>query len=315
MKKCLLIFLLLGITQSGLFAQFYPKDPIDSFTFDFGAIDTNLYLPDTAASPLWQIGKTHKPFFTTDTNGQMAIMTDTLDSYPVNADNWFVIKVPHRDNATLYIWHKYQTDTGNDGGVIEFSIDGGVTWLNVADSCMGIGWGEGLYAEGLYAPDDTTVYGLACFNGTSDTSRLTLIQFQDPPALKTTAGYGSCEWVVDTYYVRFRFVSDTTSDMLAGWMIDSVKVVYYSIGTGVANYLNYHSSIKVFPNPSHDGIFSVEVEKGQNELSIEVFDLLGREVWSGVDTKTIDLSGFPKGVYLYTIHNSAYIHRGKLQIE
>ena len=40
-------------------------------------------IPDTATSPLWQFGITHKPFFATDSIGVIAIMTDTINTYPI----------------------------------------------------------------------------------------------------------------------------------------------------------------------------------------------------------------------------------------
>lgn len=49
--------------------------------------------------------------------------------------------------------------------------------------------------------------------------------------------------------------------------------------------------LKIAPNPSH-GIFNLP-----NYTNLKVYDLLGKEILTSENTKTIDLTGFPKGIY------------------
>src|ERR1700745_1168639 len=110
-------------------AQVIDGYPMDSATIAFTNDSIPIVIPDTASLPLWQIGRTYKSFFTTDSAGAIAMMTDTLNPYPVNANNWFVIKIPNWWGNTIFdFWHKYQTDSSHDGGIVEFSIDAGTTW-------------------------------------------------------------------------------------------------------------------------------------------------------------------------------------------
>jgi hypothetical protein len=68
------------------------------------------------------------------------------------------------------------------------------------------------------------------------------------------------------------------------------------------------SSVKVFPNPSSNGIFnySGNIPAARN-VELTVVDLMGRrlqnEQHNGNEEQTVDLSGFPDGVYLLRIDN------------
>ncbi len=55
-------------------------------------------------------------------------------------------------------------------------------------------------------------------------------------------------------YIRFRFVSDTTADTLAGWEIDSVKIEHDRYEGGVRSI--EQQKLAVYPNPSISGIFN-----------------------------------------------------------
>jgi hypothetical protein len=293
-------------------------EALDSFTVRFTDDTISNYIPDTSSIPLWQIGRTYKPFFTSDTSGLTGMMTDTLNNYPVGANNWFVLKIVRGYCTLVGFWHRYQTTSGKDGGVVEYSVNYGATWDNVKDSCNtdDSSWGalEGIFTSNFYTATDTLNTGEKSFSGTSDTSIYSRFQFKDPPAAKLTAGYG-CVWDVDTFYVRFRFISDTIPDTLAGWLIDSIKVKHFEMGHGSVRQLNGIAILNIIPNPSHTGLFTFPSLKNERKFSTEVFNAIGQRVYQSPYRHSLDLSTFPRGLYFYKVTDGTEYYRGRLLYE
>ena len=126
MKKYLLLVLLLSYSTAYAQQQYY----ID---FDTSQADSLLTI-DTSANNIWQIGRTTKSFFHSS-DSSIAIMTDTLNPYPVNSLSSFTFKfnqTPPCSQVYLLINHNFNTDSLKDGGYVEFSIDTGITWSYVS---------------------------------------------------------------------------------------------------------------------------------------------------------------------------------------
>jgi len=297
-------------------AQILDVGAIDSFTIRFSSDPGHLYSPDTSVTPLWQIGKTHKVSFTYDTNGITAIMTDTLSTYPTHADNSFIIAIPKGDHTLIKFWHKFETDTNHDGGFIEYSQDGGVTWSNVSDSCNADStFSDGLITYGFYGPNDTLPAGEAAFSGNSGGSKLSMIQFMDPPAPKGTSLF-SCVWEgVDTFYLRFRFVSDSVTDTMAGWMIDSMMVKHFLRGPGFVQNDTMTTNFSPNPNPSKNGVFYLPTISNFEKAQVQVVDISGRRLSACQNKGKIDLTDFPCGVYFYRVITEQLVYSGKLVYE
>lgn len=276
------------------------------------------YLGDQATVPLWQIGRTHKSYFTTDTNGVVAIMTDTAAPYPTSAANYFVIKAAQYDHTLIKFWHRYQSDSGKDGGTVDYSLDKGLTWNSVYDSCNYdtaiLGYG-GIFTEGFFGSTDTLPDGTPAFTGNSGGVRISKVQFKNREKVKSTTQL-SCDWEgVDSFYVRFRFISDTTPDTLAGWMIDSILVKHFWISGETKNALSVTDAIVVSPNPSASGEFKFASERSLKDCNIEITNLSGRRVLTGPYKENIELTGLPKGLYFYRIFTERCVYSGKLVYE
>ncbi len=315
MKRYLLLFCLFISFSRCVNAQIYDWDPIDSFTIRFTSDTIQNYLADTASIPLWQIGHTHKSFFTTDTTWT-GIMTDTLSPYPIKANNWFVIKVPRRYRTLISFWHKYQTDSGKDGGVVEFSVNHGLTWNNISDSCnidSNSTESSGIVTSNFYSPKDTLQTGEPSFNGVYNTSKYSRLQFLDPLAIKSTSASG-CYWDIDTFYVRFRFVSDTIPDTLTGWIIDSVNVKYFE-AYGLVHQIIAGNAMQTSPNPSYNGIFTFPQLKNEVHFSTEVYNATGQKVHQSPYRHSLDLSPLPRGLYFYKVADGIEYYSGRLLYE
>ncbi len=320
MNKAILSFFALLITSWAANAQVQDGLYNISTTYiSFTSDSIPNYIPDTAAIPLWQIGHSHKAFFGSDSS-ETTIMTDTIHPYRINANNWFVIKVPFVFNAIIDFAHKFQTDSGHAGGIVEFSLDTGVTWQNVKGDCNvdgSFGTSGGILTTNFYNTNDTLISGVPAFNGNSDSIQYSRFQFYFGPAVsphkRITSGTG-CSFPIDTFYIRFRFVSDSLIDSLAGWEIDSIKVEedYYS---GLVKNINKLQPLSIYPNPSYDGIFTFPVLENEQDYTTEVYNAMGKRVLCMPYKQSLDLAHYAKGLYFYKVGDGTNYYSGQLEIE
>jgi len=316
MKKYLPALAALLLLSASCFAQgLYDGYPNDSVIIRLDTDTSHNIIRDTASSPLWQVGKTTKAFHPGDTVARVSMITDTAAPYPANANNWFGIKIPlgFHFNVIVDFWHRYSTDSFHDGGLVEFSIDTGVTWQNMTGDCnIDSNWnGPGIFTSNFYGPYDTLATGEPCFHGSSGAaSRYSRFQFfVGFPVKGTTTG---CEWnSTDTIYIRFRFISDMAADTLAGWDIDSLKIEYDNYPGSVAR-INNGGSLRVSPNPSTTGIFTFPALANETGYSIDIYNSIGTLVRrQPYDTK-LDLSGWGTGLYFYRVSNGTHCYKGQL---
>jgi len=313
MKQTLLLILSCILLPLLGHAQVYPgghRFNVDSLYFTGGDSVPHLVVPDTSATPLWQIGHTTKMVFAADTTGSHGIMTDTVNHYPVNANNYFTIAINSAPtNMIIDFWHEYQTDSGKDGGIIEFSTDTGATWLNIAYCPSSF---PGIITKNVYTYADSLTSGQQAFSGNSHGQVHSMLQFYDCIGVKTTAT--TCHfayYVSRPIYIRFRFVSDTLADTLSGWKIDSVKIAGADCG-GLVNYLNAPLHIAPYPNPTHDGVFNFPALDDEKIYSLEIYNALGAKVYSGSYQHQLNLSGQTPGLYFFTVHSPQQRYSGKL---
>ena len=310
----LLIFLVTPII--GFSQHIYDGNPGDSIMVRFDTGTIAHFFPDTSATPLWQIGHGHKAFFGADT-AAITMMTDTTLPYPVNANNSFVIKAAYGFNFIVDFWHKYETDTAHAGGIVEFSRDKGVTWQNIKGDCnadSGSFFGIGVLTSNFYTFNDTLQTGEPAFTGVKDTVQYSRFQFfvGYPQKLTETK---SCNLYTDTMYIRFRFVSDTTVDTLAGWEIDSIKIEHDLYGGGLVRDARNNNTFKVYPNPSSTGLFNFPRLDNETDYLLEVYDAIGRRILQQPYSHVVDISQYPKGLYFYRISDGTEYYSGQLQVE
>lgn len=264
---------------------------------------------DTSGTQLWQIGHTEKTFFADSGSFATGIMTDTLGYYPAGADESFVVKLEFFNYSTIVGFdHKFQTSSGRDGGIVEFSRDEGLTWENVMGDCnndSAAGWSIGIYTDHFYSKTDTLWNGEPGFSGSSDGWLNSRFQFVSPLPLK---GADLCFFPA-TLYVRFRFLSDTTADSLAGWLIGNIKIENDYYGSGVS--LVKEKALSITPNPSK-GVFKFPKLDQNQPAQLQISDIKGQIVMQHSYQKEVDLSRFPSGMYFYEVRQGKAVYRGKL---
>jgi uncharacterized repeat protein (TIGR03803 family) len=108
-----------------------------------------------------------------------------------------------------------------------------------------------------------------------------------------------------------------------GASADGVIFKFNYVTAGI-NDVNVNSSeVKLFPDPNH-GRFTIEPSVTGNQLSFEIYNLLGAMVYkSGImalqngNSLQIDMDGHPAGIYLYRLINigGSLISSGKFSIQ
>lgn len=319
-KVALLIlfnFLLLSNTKAQPYHMVYDGIPYDSTVFNFKINDSLSYslkgvAIDTSMATLWRIGGTQKPFFTQGTTVTGAIMTDTSLPYPINANDWFTLKIARGyGNTIVSFTHLYRTDSMLDGGIVEYSIDGGSAWHNLEDSCNSdTSVSAGIITENFYKKTDTLFNGEMGFSGYSGGWIRSRFQFfQGIPVLTTGGGSGCLPQ--DTVLIRFRFISDSVADNQPGWIITNITIendIYW----GAVKDISRIQKLIISPNPSANGIFNFPSLDDEDKVRIEVINELGQVLISSSYSHTVNLSGYSTGLFFYRVFNENQCFSGTL---
>jgi len=299
MKKTLLL-ILFGLQVAVPTKQANAQWVHDSVSFESPA---DKIVIDTVADNLWQIGQPGKEYFNAAHSGIKAIVTDSLNSYPVNNESSFIyiIRNPYTQTCitTMEFWHKYDTDTLNDIGTIDASYDGGNSWVLVSDTSTvawnySIFWWDYDYHESTH---NYTPHALA-ISGKSDGWILSKFNWQWflPVKLDTIIPNP------DSLMIRFTFTSDSVAENKEGWMIDDILT---SSGDGQicsnTKDIFLENNVSVYPNPFSSYATlqfkdilrngTITLHNSYGRIVNEITNVSGREV-------AFYRNGLPPGMYL-----------------
>jgi hypothetical protein len=293
--KNILLLLLLSAT---CYSQILDSD-IYQLTFD----DTTHYgklFADTVSNPenMWQIGSPQKNILNEAFSPPNVIITDTINPYSINDTSIF--KIIHRVNIGLALEQrmevsghfKVDSDSLKDFGLIEYSPDNGVTWLNMINN-QSFDWGsEKPVLTGL---SDWTYFG---------------VSFDD-------LGYDL--EIGDTVQFRFTFISDSIQENRGGLMFDDLFFFDFYEGVNSQIYTEFYSL--GYPNPC-DQWLNIEFENSlRNSVNLEIIDNSGKIVSkvSGGEPGNfrINISSFQSGSYFYRLvdHESNRVSHGKFIVK
>lgn len=301
MKKIILMLLVISISTS-IFAQWNVIAELDTATFE--SIYPYIEI-DSSAQNIWQIGEPQKVFFDSAYASQNAIVTDTINDYPVNNYSYFDLKIGYFNYGTFYpydifieIKHKYDTDSLMDGGYITISYDSGQTWINIIDDnsfmywCQTPTWQNG----NLYSTTDSLANGKVGFSGNSGDWVSTWFAWHDCP-VKSNSWFPS-----DTMIVRFNFFSDSINTNKEGWMIDDIRL--YAVDLGGSTRELGNSTFKLYPNPIQKTA-TIEFEAYYNNIDLEVYNIQGQllmqQSYSNSQSINFDSRELLQGIYFLNI--------------
>jgi len=270
-------------------------------TIDFTPQHSWLNIPDTNSN-IWEIGNPNKVFFNSGHLDDIAIVTDTENYYNNNCNDFFTITIPcnyQYGEIILSFYHKYDTDTLIDGGIIEISYDNGNTWVNVIDDIAHLSTNF----IGLY--EDTIMNNEYGFSGKSDNWQyVELYWFWDATTKKKTSSK-----FYETIIIKFRFKSDNINTNKEGWMIDNLVFSGYSI---VGNISEITNNIQIYPNPASDFI-NIKT-KNYDKTKISIFNISGELLINKyfINNTKLDIKNLKKGIYFIKIETDKEIITKKL---
>jgi hypothetical protein len=242
MKKGIIAVLTIILMYSPIWGQ----NPL-YFTFEQ---DTNyqkyFYVDSSAANNIWQIGKPHKAIFDSAYSFPNALVTDTLNTYPINNSSSIIIW--QRASAPvigLHFYYQTNTDTLVDFGKIEVSGDKGLTWTTI-----NYWYGQTPVFSGNSKGWKTAAFEIGIF----------YFNLQ----------YG------DTALFKFSFTSDSIDTHKDGWMIDNLYILH-SAGVGINEILNSNEILNITPNPFSQST-QITLNQSYHNIALAVYDIQGKQV-------------------------------------
>lgn len=276
---------------------------------------------DSSSQNIWEIGSPSKAFFDSAHSHPNAIITDSINTYPINNLSYFDIVLTEGEEPIpevgisflISFKHMFDTDSLKDGGFITTSFDHGQTWRNVIDF-MDYQWqgyeafpGYGWLNENIYTTSDTLIGGNYGYSGNSGGWISTTIAWHYIPVKK-----GSYQ-DPNQQIVRFNFISDSIETQKEGWMIDDILLYSLDLGSFTKG-ISQHSSIKVFPNPMTDYTC---IESDIVISHITIYNSVGQKVkdwYPSANIAFIEKGNLQSGTYYLKIERNNQFEFNKLII-
>jgi hypothetical protein len=301
MKKTLL-FTLFIFCYNLSFSQYYQQyfDGADTSVWNSIFIQV-----DSSTANSWQVGQPQKTIFDSAVSTPNVLVTDTINSYPVNDSSSFTFSIPVYSFPMMIIavqWmQKLDLDTNFDGGIIEFKSQTDSVWHNVFNNP---------YVYNFYGFDpanaDTLSNGEYAFSGTDSSWKD--IWF----CLDFSSWFPS-----DTLQMRFTLKSDSVDNSREGWMIDNLLVHQTIIHTikekGQEDYMIAYPTVT-------KGVVHLEAQKMEQYhviKSMELRNMEGKLVQQFGLSPTkfyIDISNHPAGIYFLTVNTNIRTETFKISL-
>ena len=264
--------------------EFYCLDFYDTIC------DYHLSIDSSTNNNIWQIGMTQKPMMDLTACNTKAIVTDSLHAYPVNNHSVFTISnlATSGDYYGFRIFtasYYVQSDSLNDFGKIELSLDNGINWIDIIN--------DTIYSNHFswYSPKPI-------LTGRSYSCKDFSVDLADLPSIHSFQ-------IGDTILFRFTFFSDSTFDNLSGLIFDNI--CFYDFVEGVSETRFNSIWSKIYPNPSSN-LFNIEFDNPENKsFQLAVYDMQSRPMFTKSNITNnkiqIDMQTFTPGIYVYKITN------------
>ncbi|MES2555361.1 MAG: T9SS type A sorting domain-containing protein [Bacteroidota bacterium] len=247
---------------------------------------------------LWQVGSPDKTIFTEAFTLPNAIVTDTANSYPVNANSSFVLK--HVANSgfdmpnLVQFGGKYRVDSDSltDYGTIEFSPDNGTTWIDLIN--------QGQYDEfidwGNANPNET---GIPVLTGNSNGWKDFSVYLEQLATVLPINGG-------DTVLFKFSFISDAADNARDGLMFDSL-FMWDTPPVGLDEY-DSGNQLTIYPNPASSTIKLNYSTHENAQMTVKVYNYLGVKIdefeLSENHSDDLTISRYANGFYTIVLSDS-----------
>jgi hypothetical protein len=277
------------------------EDCMNNSDFEFyfnGVADSSLLyinIDTSQVNNIWQIGSVSKTIFTYGYFGPRALVTDTVNPYPVNNVSSFEYTFINCNDtsliscggnyygATIDMYQRMESEIGKDGGTIEVSHDNGQTWLNLIQDTISFPY---FYNGPPYSMNDTvSSLGKPGTSGSRNWSHITVDYL--PVNISN---------MNDTITFRFTFASDSVQTDQDGWMFGYIKV--FAAFPGIQEIRN-DKFISVFPNPAKDEIL-IQHEITSDKVRCRIIDFRGNLIMENLNMQNdkIDTRVLDNGLYM-----------------
>lgn len=251
-------------------------------------------------------------------------------------DQILYLATPFRIEGTqpaLRFYHRFDTETGYDGGFVEISTDGGTFWEAIPT--------EKFFRGALLRPLN---YGTFAIPGVEAFSGTTNGEF--------VASYADLsDYIGQDIQIRFRFGSDNVESR-DGWYLDDIEIldvfnyqseVCISSNEGdqacamaeewgtivndqsvlpVTEIESLGAIVSIFPNPARR-ILNIAITTERNsQVALQLFSLDGKQIFSQQERLTVgeqqfqmDVSDLPSGFYMVRLQTDAGATTQKIIIE
>jgi len=295
---------------------------VDEFTVELGDDFTNLWFRSStdprSGSLAWEITDLFEAPTTFNGGADTRLVLSGLDVMGTN--------------PALRFWHKYTTESGIDGGFLEISTDGGLTYQGVADK---------MFRNGYNAIIDYSTLAIPTLNGFTGTNNAEFID----------SYVDLSEYIGETISVRFRYGTDgANSSLTTAWIIDDIEMLdvlqFFAEACVTSDegdnacvetttlidaeifdsaediLLAENIDMSIYPNPAGD-YTSIQLQTTESyDASVAVMTMDGKMMFNqavslrnGVEILNIDTMDYPKGFYLVRLESGNAVITKKLIIQ
>lgn len=250
----------------------------------------HLSIDTSNTNNIWQIGVAQKSMMDLTDCNTKAIVTDSVHAYPVNNRSVFTITnlATGGDYYGFRIFsanYYVQSDSLNDFGKIELSLDKGINWIDIIN-------------DTIYSNHFLWFSSKPVLTGRSFNCKIFSVDLADLPTISNFQ-------IGDTILFRFSFFSDSTFDNLSGLIFDDICFSDYIEGVSETRFSSIWS--KIYPNPSSN-LFNIEFDNPESKsFQLAVYDMQSRPMFTQNNITSnkiqIDMQTFAPGIYVYKITN------------
>lgn len=252
-------------------------------------------------SNIWQVGIPEKDNINLPFTPDLSIVTDTMLPYPTNDTSSFIIPVCHyfgqlypgTTGTEFEIDYYMDSDSLNDFGKIEVSLDSGQVWWDY----------ETTFGFDQIGPSETILTGNS---GGKKTMVIDPMSGDGTLEFLTYADSLHNNGTIKQLLIKFSFISDNTPDNKMGWLISKITQIQY-LFSSTEDISNQLFQTSVFPNPATSTIQLQIESKSNDDYHLQIFSTTGQLIHSefleNKNQTTIDISRFPQGLYHYAVSN------------